>query len=211
VEIRRNIQEYAALRDQYYRETIQLEEQKRALDAELSSVITRLYDEYELTRTAAEELAQPVEDPGAANRRLAELRGKIRVLGSVNVAAIEESGCFYAPQCSDGSINDIEQAKKQLTALIGDLTGSMRTIFSDRFARINHHFGEIFMLLFGGEAQSLSLTDPNDVLESGSKFKRGLRGKSSKPCGIVGWRRIPGRYRHFLLHIKSQSRALLPA
>jgi chromosome segregation protein len=181
VQIRAEIQEQTAQRDGLYRETVRLEEQKKALDAELTAVVTRLYDEYELTRTAAEELAKPIEDTAAANRRLNELRGKIRVLGAVNVAAIEEYQEVYERHAVlTAQIADIEHAKKQLTALIFDLTSSMRTIFSDRFARINRHFGEIFAQLFGGGSASLSLSDPNDVLESGIEIHARPPGKIIK-------------------------------
>ena len=181
VQIKAEIQEHSTHRDGLYRETVRLEEQKKALDTELTAVVTRLYDEYELTRTAAEQLAQPIEDTAAANRRLNELRGKIRVLGAVNVAAIEEYQEVYERHTVlTAQIADIEQAKKQLTSLIFDLTSSMRTIFVDRFARINRNFGEIFAQLFGGGSASLSLSDPNDVLESGIEIHARPPGKIIK-------------------------------
>ena len=43
-----------------------------------------------MTRMEAEAVAKPIEDVGAANRRVTELKNKIRALGNVNVGAIEE-------------------------------------------------------------------------------------------------------------------------
>ena len=44
----------------------------------------------ELTRREAQALNIQIEDAGKAQRRLNELKAKIKALGTVNVAAIEE-------------------------------------------------------------------------------------------------------------------------
>ncbi|MFR2562432.1 MAG: hypothetical protein ACLS8R_06895 [Anaeromassilibacillus sp.] len=49
-----------------------------------------MWEEYELTRREAEEVAAPIEDVGQSQKRLNELKGKIKALGTVNVAAVEE-------------------------------------------------------------------------------------------------------------------------
>lgn len=67
-----------------------LQERRDTLQKEYDTVIARLWEEYELTRREAEQIAAPAEDLPKAQRRLTELRGKIRALGSVNVAAVEE-------------------------------------------------------------------------------------------------------------------------
>ena len=71
----------------------------------------KLWEEYELTRREAEAVAKPVEQVTAAKRRLAELKSKIKALGSVNVAAVEEyrggfgTVCFYdRPDCGCGAV-----------------------------------------------------------------------------------------------------------
>lgn len=157
----------AAQRDELYREMVRLEEHKKALDTELTSVVARLYDEYEMTRTQAEEMARPIDDEADSNARLTALRQKIRALGSVNVAAIEEYTEVYERYSSlTVQMQDIEKSKVKLERLITELTDSMRSIFADRFERISRMFSEVFAQLFGGGSASLSLADPNDVLES---------------------------------------------
>ena len=127
-----------------------------------------MWEEYELTRSEAAGAAIPLEDVSAAQKRLSELKGRIRALGSVNVAAIEEyeevNGryCFMKEQ-----IDDAENAKKELTHLIAELSAQMSAIFTERFAGINRHFGEIFRELFGGGHAELRLTDATDPLETG--------------------------------------------
>ncbi|RGB69840.1 chromosome segregation protein SMC [Harryflintia acetispora] len=150
------------------RELAKLEERKIAIQSEYDSIITKLYDEYELTLSMAQELAAPIEDMNAANRELVSLRSRIKALGSINVAAIEEyKEVSERYTFMKGQVDDIERSKEELHRLIRDLTRDMKEIFIDNFQKIDHHFGKIFVELFGGGNAKLILTDPEDVLESG--------------------------------------------
>jgi len=160
--------EAGARRDESYRELVRLDEQKESAQREQSTLIAKLYDEYELTRSDAEEQAVWLEDIAAANRRLAELRNKIRGLGSVNVGAIEEfAEVSQRYEELSHQVSDVERAKAELTKLITELTGQMCDIFTQKFAEIDRNFRSTFNELFEGGSASLTLSDPNDVLESG--------------------------------------------
>ena len=138
------------------------------LQKDYDDIIGQLYDEYEMTYSMAEAFASPIEEPQKANRRLSELRSRIKALGSVNVAAIEEykevSGKY---EFLKAQITDVENSRDELRGLIKSLTGQMRTIFTDRFTQIAGHFTIVFRELFDGGEARLTLTDPDDVLESG--------------------------------------------
>ena len=54
------------------------------------NIISKLWEEYELTKREAEEQAIEIPDSNAAQKRLNELKQKIKNLGNVNVSAIEE-------------------------------------------------------------------------------------------------------------------------
>lgn len=149
-------------------ELVRLQEKSEAMQEQQSGISTKMWEEYELTRSEAAETAIPLEDVPAAQKRLTELRGRIRGLGAVNVAAIEEyeevSGRY---RFMKEQIDDAENAKKELTRLIAELSAKMSAIFTERFAGINRHFGEIFRELFGGGHAELRLTDATDPLETG--------------------------------------------
>lgn len=149
-------------------EVERLQEKDAEIQEKENSITAKMWEEYEVTRSDAAALTIPLEDTGAAQKRLGELKARIRTLGSVNLSAIEEyeevSGRY---EFMKGQIDDAENAKKELTHLITDLAARMSAIFLDRFASINHHFGEIFRELFGGGHAELSLTDPTDPLETG--------------------------------------------
>lgn len=149
-------------------ELVCLQEKSEAMQEQQNGISTKMWEEYELTRSEAAETAIPLEDVPAAQKRLTELRGRIRGLGAVNVAAIEEyeevSGRY---RFMKEQIDDAENAKKELTRLIAELSTKMSAIFTERFAGINRHFGEIFRELFGGGHAELRLTDATDPLETG--------------------------------------------
>ena len=155
-------------RERLGRELARLEERKAAGQKDYDDVIKKLWDEYELTRREAEEIAAPVEDLNKAQRRLNEIKNGIRALGSVNVSAIEE--CKEVSErytFLKAQVEDVEQARDELYRLIRELTGKMHELFVDRFGKINGEFGQIFTELFGGGKATLTLTDPENVLTSG--------------------------------------------
>ena len=145
-----------------------LEEKTESVSRETDEVVRRLYEEYELTRMEAEAIAKPIENVSKANRRLSELKNKIRGLGSVNVDAIEEyREVSERYEFLSAQVRDVEVSRDELHKLISELTAQMREIFIEKFLQINRHYGIVFTELFGGGKAELRLTDPNDILNSG--------------------------------------------
>lgn len=150
------------------RELAKLEERKATIQTEYDSVVSRLYDEYELTLTAAADECCPLEDIQSAARELSGIKAKIKALGSINVAAIEEyREVNERYEFMKSQIDDITRSRDELTRMINELTGDMKEIFEKSFRDINTHFGRIFVELFSGGNAKLLLTEPDNVLESG--------------------------------------------
>ncbi|MBQ9414217.1 MAG: chromosome segregation protein SMC [Clostridia bacterium] len=166
--LRQSSRDKSSERELAGQEIARLEEKQAAANRQVEEIESRLQDEYNMTRMQAAAEAIPIDDIAAASKRLQELKNKIRALGSVNVDAIEEfkevneQYAFLSTQ-----VNDVEISKKELLALIDELTGQMQTMFVERFNQINVKFGAVFEELFEGGKAALSLTDPDDVLNSG--------------------------------------------
>lgn len=160
--------EVTAQREVVAKDLSRLEEKKRTLQAQYDIIIARLWDEYEVTRSQAAQLANPIEDENLANRRLSELKAKIKSLGNVNVSAIEEyKEVSERYQFLKTQIEDVETSRAELNRMIASLTEDMHKIFSNNFDKISINFSRIFTELFDGGKAELSLTDPQNVLESG--------------------------------------------
>ena len=150
------------------RELARLEERKANLQKQYDDINRKLWEEYELTARQAKETAVPIENITAAQKRLSELKSKIKSLGSVNVAAIDEyKEVSERYEFMKAQVGDVEKSKKEILSLINDLTKQMKEIFVQRFAEINRNFGETFTELFGGGTASLALADPENILTCG--------------------------------------------
>ncbi|MBR6837239.1 MAG: chromosome segregation protein SMC, partial [Oscillospiraceae bacterium] len=163
------------------REMSRFEEKKVNTQRDYDSIITRLWENYELTRTEAENQAEKLENIGQAQKRLGEVRNSIKALGSINVAAVEEyKEVSERYEFLSAQLKDVENSKRELEKLIEELTSDMQRIFAENFALINKNFKEIFVDLFGGGKADLELTDPDNILESGIEIKVAPPGKVIK-------------------------------
>ena len=173
--------EKSAERETVSGEKARLEERRETMLQELDQTVTKLYDEYQLTLREASAQSEKTVDPQGAKRRLAELKNKIRSLGSVNVGAIEEyKEVSERYEFLSSQLSDVERSKQELSKLITELTGKMSDRFRERFALINQYFGETFRELFAGGKAELALLDPTDVLESEIDIRLQPPGKNVK-------------------------------
>lgn len=167
-EIRSFERDKNAERETSGRELARLEERKINLQKQYDDIISKLWEEYELTKREAEENAVEIEDSAKANKRLSELKQKIKGLGNVNVSAIEEyKEVSERYEFMSKQVNDVEKSKREIERLINDLIKQMKEVFVESFDRINKNFTYTFKELFGGGTASLSLSDPENILTSG--------------------------------------------
>ena len=179
VELRNSEREKTMLREKIGGELARLTERKEVMMREYDEVVRKLYDEYELTRSEAEQIGIEIENAAQAKKTLGEIRNKIRALGNVNVAAIEEyKEVSERYNFLSAQINDVEASRAQLNKLINQLTTQMQEIFTEGFTKISQNFSKTFTELFGGGSASLSLSDPENILESGIDINVKLPGKN---------------------------------
>lgn len=179
LELRTSEREQTSQREKIGGELARLTERKEVMLKEYDDVIKRLYDEYQLTRSEAEKIGIHIEKPSEAKKELAEIKSKIRGLGNVNVSAIEEyKEVSERYEFMSAQINDVETTRAELHKLINQLTHQMQDIFTEGFNKINENFSKTFTELFGGGNASLTLSEPENVLESGIDINVKLPGKN---------------------------------
>ena len=163
-----------------------LSEQKANMLREYEETENKLFEEYQLTRREAAEISEPAEDPKQTKSELAEIKNKIKALGSVNVGAIEEyKEVSERYEFMSTQISDIEVSKAELIKLIDELTSNMALQFREQFARINKAFGETFVELFDGGKAELILEDELDILESPIEIKVQPLGKNVQNIDLL--------------------------
>ena len=177
-------QENRALTDERERmsgEMARLAERKTAAETELNTTASKLWEEYQLTEAEAEKLCVPFANVADLRRQVAEVRGKIRVLGNVNVGAIEEyKEVKERYDFMKAQVTDVEKSRAELNRMIAELCSEMQEMFTASFKEINRNFGAIFRELFGGGSARLYLSDENDVLNSGIEIQVSPPGKVIK-------------------------------
>lgn len=168
------------------RQSIRAQAECEAIENEEAALDTRLWDNYELTRSQAKPLARPVENRSEAERELEKYKRAVRALGSIYPGAIQE----YQSLCQrhefmSGQKQDAEVSKKEILDIIQDINSRMREIFMEQFAVIARSFTEIFKRIFGGGTAKIELSDPGDVLQSGIDIMVQPPGKQLKVLTLL--------------------------
>ena len=86
---------------------------------EKENIVNRLWEEYELTYSDAEEKFVQPEDEKEDTKRLGELKNKIKALGSVNMDSIEEYKTVSERyEFLSAQKKDLDESKENLEKII---------------------------------------------------------------------------------------------
>ena len=167
-----------------FREYTKCESRLGSLRETQDQLAGKLWEEYEMTRSDAVALGYPPLTKETRPQMLAlqtECKNKLRAIGHVDLDAVnkyEEIRGRYEKMKEQ--LDDLEKARGELNGIIGRLEDEMKTAFVDSFNKINENFGKVFAELFGGGSAELSLSDPENVLESGIEIRAAPPGKIIK-------------------------------
>ena len=134
---------------------------------QLENALNRLSTDYEMTYEYALTKKEDVEIE-SAKEEVIQLRQSISRLGNVNLDApneykeVKERFDFMTSQKED-----LEKASQQILAAIDEMDQTMISQFTDMFNKINAELDGVFKAMFGGGRASLSMVDPDDVLNTG--------------------------------------------
>ena len=149
-----------------------LENQKEKLEENQENQIGYMWEEYEMTYSAAKE--QTFEEPlerSEIKKAQAEVRNEIKKLGNVNVNAIEEyKELSERHTFLNAQHEDLVEAEKTLLKIINELDIGMRHQFEEKFAQIREEFDKAFKELFGGGKGTIELDEEEDILEAGIRI-----------------------------------------
>jgi len=149
------------------RETLHKYEIKKAkYDVHREDIAARLFERYEMTPEDAIKCKKDIDVTGA-NKDIKEIRRELKVIGDVNIHAIEEYEEVYERyHFLKEQHDDLVEARNTLKKLIRELEKEMKEKFLLCFDVVKIHFAEIFENLFVGGSAELTLLDPDNVLES---------------------------------------------
>lgn len=151
------------------KELFRLQSQREKLEEKLEHHTNYMWNEYELTYTAAEPLRNPdLTVLSEIRRQIDERKNSIRSLGNVNVNAIEDyKEVSERYEFMKTQHDDLIQAEETLLKIIDELDSGMRKQFEEKFQAIRLEFNKVFKELFGGGTGTLELMEDEDILEAG--------------------------------------------
>ncbi|GAA5189694.1 chromosome segregation protein SMC [Ferrimonas gelatinilytica] len=119
------------------------------------------------------------------NTQLEKVRDRIRRLGAINMAAIEEYDQQLArKQYLDDQDRDLTEALEMLESAIRKIDRETRARFKETFERVNADLGHLFPKVFGGGSAYLALTD-DDLLEAGVTIMARPPGKKNSTIHLL--------------------------
>jgi chromosome segregation protein len=164
----------------------QVELSKAQLELKVQTAVQKIVDEYNLPLERALE-KYPLEiETGEAEKRARKLRARIAGLGPINPIAIQEYNCLEERHnLLVGQSEDLTRSRKMLFKILKEIDRKIEGTFLETFKEVNVNFQFLFSGLFPGGKGELSLTDPDNVLESGVEIEVFPDGKKAQKLSLL--------------------------
>lgn len=133
-----------------------------------------------------EELPVVTEISPDLEAQLSQQRTRMRRMGPINPEAKQEFDKeseryeFMRTQ-----VDDLQKAEEDLKHVIAELDELTRQEFSKTFDAVDKQFRAMFTRLFGGGSARLSLTDPDNLVETGIEIEARLPGRREQGLALL--------------------------
>ncbi|HLR60749.1 MAG TPA: chromosome segregation protein SMC [Pseudogracilibacillus sp.] len=166
---------------------IQEEEVKaNRLDVTLETKINYLQTTYSISFERAVEKYDKTTNLKEATAEINILKDDIKKLGNVNTGAIEEFSRIQKRYTFiTAQQKDLLEAKQTLYDVITEMDEEMIALFTETFNQIQKEFQVVFKELFGGGYAELSLSDPENLLDTGVDIIARPPGKKLRSLSLL--------------------------
>src|SRR5699024_2944583 len=160
--------------------------QANRLDVTLDNHLTALQTEYTMTVEKAASIYSQVIDVATTRDEVHRMKKEIRTLGTVNLGAIEEFERMNKRYTFlKNKQDDLLEDKETSYQIIQEMEEELMTKFSKVYHEIQESFTRVFEQLFGGGYAALTLTEPDNLLETGIDIIARPPGKKLKTLGLL--------------------------
>lgn len=133
-----------------------------------------------------QQLSDIKELPEGLGEQVKQQRARLRRMGPVNPEAQEE----YEKESNryefmQQQISDLRKAEADLREVIRELDDLTQRAFVKTFKVVAQEFSKIFVRLFGGGSARLTLTDPENLVETGIEIEARLPGRREQSLGLL--------------------------
>lgn len=146
----------------------ELEVRVGKIDVKLDNLLNTLNEEYNITYDKAKRDYVLIMDEDIARKKVFDLKKIINNLGVINLGSIEEYERVKTRyEFLNEQKNDLFKAENTLLDIIKEMDDVMSNLFNETFNKVQNEFKIVFKEMFNGGEAYLSLTNPDNLLETG--------------------------------------------
>jgi chromosome segregation protein len=128
----------------------------------------------------------PLPEGVTAAARLRELERELRLMGPINPLAVEEyRELSERHEFLMDQLDDVKSTRRELTRVIHAVEEEIRGVFAAAYADVAENFVRLFDTLFPGGRGRLTLTDPENLLDTGVEVEARPSGKNVKKLSLL--------------------------
>ncbi|MBV9864829.1 MAG: chromosome segregation protein SMC [Abitibacteriaceae bacterium] len=155
-------------------------------EVEMQDMQRRFAEEFELPFEEALAYRDAIEQKQLALDEIEVLKDKIGGLGNVNIGAVQQhQQVLERLEFLTTQRNDLDASRAQLEEIIADIDSRTRERFMTTFTAIAAAFDTLFQRIFDGGTTHLTLTHPDNLLETGIDLKVQPPGKSVQDISLL--------------------------
>ena len=176
-------QQLEALRERARRVDVEEAESRMRLEAAVEMIRRDLEVEPEI----AEASPMPEVPEGTTHAdRARVLERDIRLMGPINPLALQEFTELQERHTFlEEQLNDVRTSRRELAQVIAAVDAEIQAVFTEAFADVSRNFTDLFTLLFPGGKGKLTLTNPQDMLNTGIEVEAQPPGKTFKKLSLL--------------------------
>ena len=171
--------------EEWIRKQTRAEAKKEKVSERLRYLQAQLTDQYQISYNEALEKAHELENLTLAEQEVKDLEKAIRLLGPVNLDAIDQYEEVYNRlDFLNSQRDDILSAKNLLLETITEMNDEVKERFKSTFEAIRESFKVTFRQMFGGGQADLILTE-GDLLTAGVEISVQPPGKKIQSLNLM--------------------------
>jgi chromosome segregation protein len=135
---------------------------------------------------AVEAECPPLPEGTTATGRARELERDLRLMGPINPLALEEFEQLQERhEFLNSQLEDVQESRRELRKVIRAIDDEIRDVFTSAYADVSQNFESLFSTLFPGGTGRLSLTDPENLLDTGLEIEAKPSGKNVRKLSLL--------------------------
>ena len=193
-ELDQRLREASGHRSRTERELMAISERRQQHEIEQAEMRVRLEGLFEnlqsdLGVSVEEAIAAPepeLPQGTTAKQRIAELERELRQMGPINPLALSELEEVKERHAFlDEQLTDVQNSRRELMSVIKAVDAEIVDVFKMAFEDVAKNFKDLFERLFPGGTGGLTLTDPENLLETGIEIEAKPSGKNVRTLSLL--------------------------